>query len=153
MLRRPSQRRHRLKEERELQITAFLNLMVILVPFLLITAVFSRMAVLELALPATGNPSTTRELRQDPRPWVWIRPQEVILQWKGVEQARFSGTEPEDLEGLKQTLGSLQIDEGGGGQILLLVSEDVPYQRLIQVMDTVRDAGYTQISLGEGTLP
>ena len=36
----------------ELNITAFMNLMVILVPFLLITAVFSRITVLELNLPA-----------------------------------------------------------------------------------------------------
>ena len=36
----------------ELDITAFLNLMVVLVPFLLITAVFSKMSILELYLPA-----------------------------------------------------------------------------------------------------
>ncbi|MGQ9424404.1 ExbD/TolR family protein [Gilvimarinus sp. F26214L] len=44
-------RRRYLQETVELNITAFLNLMVILVPFLLITAVFSRMTVLELNLP------------------------------------------------------------------------------------------------------
>lgn len=46
-----------LQQAEELNITAFLNLMVILVPFLLITAVFSRMTVLELNLPALdGKP-------------------------------------------------------------------------------------------------
>lgn len=45
-------RRKRMQETVELNITAFMNLMVILVPFLLITAVFSRMTVLELNLPA-----------------------------------------------------------------------------------------------------
>lgn len=45
-------RKHRLQETVELNITAFLNLMVILVPFLLITAVFSRVTVLELNLPS-----------------------------------------------------------------------------------------------------
>ncbi|MEE9142428.1 MAG: biopolymer transporter ExbD, partial [Gammaproteobacteria bacterium] len=39
------------RDPAELNITAFMNLMVVLVPFLLITAVFSRMAVLELYLP------------------------------------------------------------------------------------------------------
>jgi len=39
----------------ELDITAFMNLMVILVPFLLITAVFSRMAILELNLPSAES--------------------------------------------------------------------------------------------------
>lgn len=45
-------RRNRMQETVELNITAFMNLMVILVPFLLITAVFSRMTVLDLALPS-----------------------------------------------------------------------------------------------------
>ena len=42
-------------ETAELNITAFMNLMVILVPFLLITAVFSRLAILELNLPASST--------------------------------------------------------------------------------------------------
>ncbi|HSN50904.1 MAG TPA: biopolymer transporter ExbD, partial [Woeseiaceae bacterium] len=42
-------------ETAELNITAFMNLMVILVPFLLITAVFSRLAVLELNLPGSSS--------------------------------------------------------------------------------------------------
>ncbi|HED18649.1 MAG TPA: biopolymer transporter ExbD, partial [Gammaproteobacteria bacterium] len=41
----------------ELDITAFMNLMVILVPFLLISAVFSRITILELDLPAPGTAS------------------------------------------------------------------------------------------------
>ena len=45
---------HRDREAVELNITAFMNLMVILVPFLLITAVFSQVAILELNLP-TGE--------------------------------------------------------------------------------------------------
>jgi len=49
------------KETAELNITTFMNLMVILVPFLLITAVFSRLAIVELDLPlaessASGEP-------------------------------------------------------------------------------------------------
>ena len=42
-------------ETAELNITAFMNLMVILVPFLLITAVFSRLAILELNLPGSSS--------------------------------------------------------------------------------------------------
>ena len=49
---RRSAHRQRHKEVQELNITAFMNLMVVLTPFLLITAVFSRLAILELNLPA-----------------------------------------------------------------------------------------------------
>ncbi|HSG64911.1 MAG TPA: biopolymer transporter ExbD, partial [Gammaproteobacteria bacterium] len=56
-------RRHhyrlRSKQPMELEVTTFLNLMVVLVPFLLITAVFSRIAIVELTLPSsTGGPSS-----------------------------------------------------------------------------------------------
>ena len=47
--------RHHDHDTAELNITAFMNLMVILVPFLLITAVFSRLAILELNLPGSSN--------------------------------------------------------------------------------------------------
>ena len=53
-LRRRAGRRNN-TETAELNITAFMNLMVILVPFLLITAVFSRLAILELNLPGSST--------------------------------------------------------------------------------------------------
>ena len=49
-------------EATELNITAFMNMMVILVPFLLITAVFSQTAILELNLPgASSEPAESPE--------------------------------------------------------------------------------------------
>jgi len=53
---RRSGRRARTPDNVELDITAFLNLMVILVPFLLITAVFTHLTVLDINLP-TSTPS------------------------------------------------------------------------------------------------
>ncbi|MCW8127785.1 ExbD/TolR family protein [Microbulbifer halophilus] len=64
-------RRRRLgrdKETPELDITAFLNLMVVLVPFLLVSAVFSRVTILELNMPsgagggAPDDPTVTVEV-------------------------------------------------------------------------------------------
>lgn len=51
-------RRHRAKEAPELDITAFLNLMVVLVPFLLVSAVFSRVTILELNMPTGAGGGT-----------------------------------------------------------------------------------------------
>jgi biopolymer transport protein ExbB/TolQ/biopolymer transport protein ExbD len=48
----PMRRRRLHKSAPHLEITAFINLIVVLVPFLLSTAVFSRLAVLDLNLPA-----------------------------------------------------------------------------------------------------
>jgi biopolymer transport protein ExbD len=46
----------------EIDVTTFLNLMVVLVPFLLITAVFSRLTIVELNLPSgTGSSSESQD--------------------------------------------------------------------------------------------
>ena len=49
----------RTPETVELDITAFMNLMVILVPFLLITSVFTHLTVLDINLPTQTQPSST----------------------------------------------------------------------------------------------
>lgn len=56
-----ARRRHydRDKEPPELNITAFMNLMVVLVPFLLISAVFSQITILQLNLPSVAAMSQT----------------------------------------------------------------------------------------------
>ncbi|MDH3351800.1 MAG: biopolymer transporter ExbD, partial [Gammaproteobacteria bacterium] len=58
-------RRHhykrRTKPAHELDVTTFLNLMVVLVPFLLITAVFSRLTIVELNLPSAAGGAANKE--------------------------------------------------------------------------------------------
>ena len=55
MSRRRHHYRRRTGNTYEIDVTTFLNLMVVLVPFLLITAVFSRLTIVELNLPSTAG--------------------------------------------------------------------------------------------------
>jgi biopolymer transport protein ExbD len=58
MARRHHYKRRTKGDSHEIDVTTFLNLMVVLVPFLLITAVFSRLTIVELNLPSSaGGPS------------------------------------------------------------------------------------------------
>ena len=124
------------KQEMELNITTFLNLMVVLVPFLLITAVFSRMAVIELNLPSStsGPPSE-----------LGFRP-EVIVRELGLEItngreiiAAIPKVDGEyDLAMLGTYMQSLKEDYSHVDSASVLVEPQVPYDYLIQVMDVVR---------------
>ena len=77
MARRRHHYKRRTNEAPELDITTFLNLMVVLIPFLLITAVFSRLTIVELDLPSASAGNVTTEpnfrleviVREDP-PWI-----------------------------------------------------------------------------------
>jgi biopolymer transport protein ExbD len=124
------------KEELELNITTFLNLMVVLVPFLLITAVFSRMAVIDLNLPSStsGPPSE-----------IGFRP-EVIVRELGLEItngrqiiASIPKVEGEyDFVTLAEYMKSLKGDYADVDAASVLVEPQIPYDYLIRVMDIVR---------------
>ncbi|MGB1557611.1 MAG: ExbD/TolR family protein [Oceanococcaceae bacterium] len=159
-------RRHRHRnadDQGELNITAFLNLMVILVPFLLITAVFSRLAILEVALPAPAEPSTEQPEEEPlPPPTVLVRADALTLRSPdGTELGFPRGAEGYELAGLNSALQLIKKQDIKKDAAVVLLEADIPYDTLIQVMDAVRltavdDEGesvkvplFPQISLGE----
>jgi biopolymer transport protein ExbD len=132
--------RRRSKEPPELDVTTFLNLMVVLVPFLLITAVFSRIAIVELNLPSsTGGAATT-----DPEFRV-----EVIVREGGLEISNGKAViaaipkhadEAYDLPQLSNYMMSLKKDHPDLDAASVLLEPQIEYDHLIQVMDVVRSA-------------
>ena len=132
-------RKHRQTEAAELNITAFMNLMVILVPFLLITAVFSRLAILELNLPSSGE-----QLANDEPVTMQL---EVIVRADRLEVGDRngglltrlpSGEEGYDYPGLTEYLKSVKATFPDKLDATILLEQDVPYDVLVQVMDAVR---------------
>jgi len=122
----------------ELNITAFMNLMVILVPFLLMTAVFSQVAILELTLPSSGQ-----QIEDMPD----VIQLEVIVREDSIEvgerntglltalQRTESG---HDLSGLSEYLKRVKAKYPDKIDATLLLESDISYDVLVQVMDTVR---------------
>jgi len=134
-------RSRRAVEEGDLNITAFMNLMVILVPFLLITAAFSRITILELSLPEAEAPAASAPVSKRP---VQL---EVIIRSDALEVAdrtggllrRFEqGAQGLDLEGLSAFLRELKQRFPNKRDISLLAEPQVSYQTLVSVMDRVR---------------
>ncbi len=130
---------HRNRETAELNITAFMNLMVILVPFLLITAVFSRLAVLELNLPGSSTePANPQEL---------VFQLEVIVREGRIEVGDRNigalGIYPNtgngyDYEALSAKLSEIKRRYPQKTDAAILLESDIPYDTLVQVMDRVR---------------
>lgn len=132
-------RRERHKEQAELNITAFMNLMVILVPFLLITAVFSRLAVLELNLPSSE--SSVAE-QQEPEFQLEITVRESLIEVGDRNVGTLSRidntAEGYDLEELSGYLQRVKQQFPDKANATILLEQDIPYDVLVQVMDTVR---------------
>ena len=121
----------------EIDVTTFLNLMVVLVPFLLITAVFSRLTIVELNLPsAAGGPSSNEDNFRV----------EVIVREAGMEVSNGSATiasipkkdDEYDFESLSELIVELKREYPEQEAASVLMEPRIPYDYLIQVMDTVR---------------
>jgi len=128
-------------ETADLNITAFMNLMVILVPFLLITAVFSRLAVLELNLPGSSNEPA------DPQEQVFQL--EVIVREDKIEvgdrNQGLLGVYPSSVDGYDYTalgdkLAELKDRYPKKTDASILLEQDISYETLVHVMDMVRVA-------------
>jgi biopolymer transport protein ExbD len=139
MARRHHYKRRTKDTAHELDVTTFLNLMVVLVPFLLITAVFSRITIVELNLPSASDGSSNTELG--------FRP-EVIVRESLIEISNGSSIiasipkldESYDLETLSDFMIALKKEYPDQDAASVLMERQIPYDHLIQVMDVVRSA-------------
>ncbi len=137
-------------EAEELNITAFMNLMVILVPFLLITAVFSRMSVLELNLPMLNAKEENREE-------VKLQLELVLREHSfDIQDARlglikrFQRTDKETRWDLfSDLLVEIKTRFPEEKSITLLMEPSIRYKTLIAVMDHVRSADIVQVTTVE----
>ncbi|SCZ64633.1 ExbD/TolR family protein [Thiohalomonas denitrificans] len=139
-------RRHhyrRKKETPELDVTTFLNLMVVLIPFLLITAVFSRITIQELNMPESAGGGEVD------KPLVTI---EVIVRENAIEIGdgksvtlsipKVDGAH--DIEKLSEFLMKLKAKYEDKEDAIVLVEPDIPYEDMIHVMDAVKVAEITE---------
>jgi biopolymer transport protein ExbD len=131
------------KQHAALEVTAFINLIVVLVPFLLSTAVFTRMAVLDLSLPAQN--SGPEQLKKDNLQLeIVIRPDglEVGDRLGGLIEripntlaGKTPGVDVAALTTLMQHVKSRYPDTSTAS---VLAEPNTPYDVLVQVMDAVR---------------
>lgn len=157
MLRRPSLRKHRMHEDKELQLTALVDIMVTLISFMLVTAVFVKMSSLELNLPAESKspPAGTQKKQSAPAP-------------PGFRLVISVSEDQIDVFNDKSSLGVYKKDEKGTynftelGNMLkqlkrqypeeksatILSNPSIHYNILVSTIDAVRE-GFPDISLEE----
>ena len=131
-------------QQAELDITAFMNLMIVLVPVLLLGMVFSQITVVDVKLP----PSLDGENKDDANNRqieLIIRKEELLVNYpEGVLLKKISQTEDGsyDFETLSVVLQEVkrQLREKGieKKDITILSEQDTDYQTIISAMDTVR---------------
>lgn len=128
------------RQPAHLEITAFINLIVVLVPFLLSTAVFTRLAVIELALPAPSSGVLERLKPGELKLEVVIRADalEVGDRIGGLIERLPAGPRGHDLAGLAALMHGLKARFPEQSEATVLAEPNTPYDTLVQVMDAMR---------------
>jgi len=129
------------KNVAHLEVTAFINVIVVLVPFLLSTAVFTRLSVLELTLPAQN--SGVEQLKvEDLKLEIVLRPEamEVGDRIGGLIQRIANTDKGYDLATLSTLMQQIKTKFPDTRTATVLAQPDTPYEALVQVMDAVREA-------------
>ena len=142
MARRHHYKRRTKQPAYEIDVTTFLNLMVVLVPFLLITAVFSRLAILELNLPASSTEPADPQEELVFQLEVIVRADQIVV---GDRNVGALGVYPNDVDGydyesLSDKLTEIKDRYPEKTDAAILLESDIPYDTLVQVMDRVRIA-------------
>ena len=134
-------RRHHYKRRKgndyEIDVTTFLNLMVVLIPFLLITAVFSRLTIVELDLPSNANGAAPQH--ESFRVEVIVREPGIEISNGTAVIATVAKKDDEyDLVALSEMMVALKQEYPDIDTASVLLEPFIPYDYLIQVMDVVR---------------
>ncbi len=128
------------KEKAHLEITAFINLIVVLVPFLLSTAVFTRLSVIDLTLP----PQNSAALEQVKADNLQL---EVVVRADALEVGDRTGgliariaTTPTgpDLPAFSRLVQQLKNRFPDKLDATILAEPNTSYDLLVQVMDALR---------------
>ena len=132
-------RRRASKEPPDLDVTTFMNLMVVLIPFLLLSAAFSELTIHDLNLPTLGPASSAIEQKKLNLEVV-VRKDllDVLDRERGRLKLIQNTKDGHDYLGLNGYLRELKQSYPNTTDVTLLVETDVQYAKLISTMDAVK---------------
>lgn len=132
-------RKHRrLRSEADLDITPFMNLMIVLVPVLLLNMVFAHTTVLELNFPNTDGSSAQEQKELQLQVMIFDDQLVVADNQGGVIKTIPQKETTFDYELLGQVMQELKKRLPEKRDITIMPSSDTSYQALVSVMDSVR---------------
>ena len=132
-------RKHQHQEE--LNLTPFLNLMVILIPYLLLSAVFTQVSVLQVSMPSSGGGAAGPEIKQPIILEVMVYKDHFLVadrQTGPLKTIPLTAKNELDYLALNEYLHSVKTQYPAVTEANILLEQDTAYDKLIQTMDAVR---------------
>ena len=127
--------RPRTKDEPEINLIPFIDVLLVIVIFLMLTTTYSKFTELQLTLPVADS-----EQQRD-------RPKEVIVSVSsdGRYAVNKTGVDGKTVEAMVQ---ALRAEASAGRDSVVIISADAmsPHQSVVTVMEAARRVGLTQIT-------
>ena len=132
-------------DDADIDVTSFMNLMIVLVPVLLMSMTFTKITVMEINLPELSGGNSAAALTQSQL--------DVVVRKDGIKVFFPAGslikdiplkTQPgqknstHDFNMLSQVLRSIKDKVSDKKDVVILSASDLPYQTLVSTMDTVK---------------
>jgi biopolymer transport protein ExbD len=141
-------RRHK-EPEKDLDITPLMNLVVTLIPFLLVSTVFTQIGVHQLNMPEVSNAPVMAAIEQLKKPLVlevalYKDRLELLDRQTGPLKSYPNVAGEYNHAALTQTLKAVKLRFPEVTEITVLMEKETPYHHLIATMDAVRSTKQVQ---------
>ncbi len=138
-------------DDSDVNLTAVMNIFLILIPFLLLTATFVRITVLELSLPSLDRASQQQAIQKTESTILnilLIKEAELQLNSPGIKfDAIAKRTEDYNWQELDLQLERIKSKYPDSEDIIISPEASIRYETIIAIMDRCRDAGFPLISI------
>ncbi|MDZ7341359.1 MAG: biopolymer transporter ExbD [candidate division KSB1 bacterium] len=134
----------------DVNILPVMNIFLLLIPFLLLTAVFVRLAVIELSLPTLGKGEGPPQYDQEKLVLIILAVRENGFQLKSLG---FKFDPIDNINGqynystLANQLKEIKLQHPQAEDIIISPEARVKYDIIIKVMDRCRESGFPNVSL------
>lgn len=134
----------------ELNLVPYIDLLMTIMTFLIMTAVWTQIAMLEVQNAQSGPPDSPPEEKKDPIPpvLVLITENALKIQEEGGEPREFpKGNEGFDLTAAKAVFDQLKQARPERVEVKMTAEDGVQYTDIVGVIDTATGSGLTGITL------
>ncbi|HHL40022.1 MAG TPA: biopolymer transporter ExbD [Deltaproteobacteria bacterium] len=143
---RPSRRMHHGAEGADLNLIPIMNVFIIIIPFLLLTVVFAKTAVIDVYLPHEVESPPEKETEQEPGErtpprllTVKITDGALTVGWGEREERIEAAPDNSHLRRLSEALLDIKREAPDHREIILLFDSHISYDYVVKVMDASRE--------------
>ncbi len=146
---RPSKSRRHLDAVTDIDLTPVMNVFIIIIPFLLLTAVFAKTAIIDVYLPQEGGAEAGASAQQAPKTPLIIKVTGAGFTLDGLGKGIHvpKGASDYDYKKLTEKLSELKNSHPQSEEAIILFEPKIQYEVVIKVMDASRETYYMKDGL------